>query len=436
MLTKCEQLGVEKNINKMIMWLLGNVYLYNLPSFEDIAQFNIKITLSTNYRIKLLYKAHHQFDIDNDKKYSHGFIMSTLFTPLTIGRIHLQHRVVMAPVTRFRASDEHVPLPIMAEYYGQRASEPGTLLITEATYISPRASGYNNAPALYTREQIEGWKHVTDAVHAKGSYIFAQLWAMGRAADPEILKKESGSILVAPSAIPMSEKDPIPREMNEEEIYQFIQDYARAARAAVFEAGFDGVEVHAANGYLIPQFLEEGSNQRTDGWGGSIEKRSRFALEVTKAVVEAVGSDRVGIRMSPWSKFQGMRLTNPIPQYSHFIKSLKQLQLAYLSLTESRVDGTDDAEFSGSLNPFLDTWQNTSPVLLAGGYNRQNAEDAVRVAEARGTSVAVMFGRFFTSNPDLPHRIRKGLRLTPYNRDDFYRVMSPIGYVDQPFYEL
>jgi NADPH2 dehydrogenase len=256
---------------------------------------------------------------------------------------------------------------------------------------------------------------------------------MGRAAKPEILEKESGSRLVAPSAIEMSKEDPVPHEMSEKEIAKFIRDYVQAARNAIFEAGFDGVEVHAGNGYLIPQFLEEGSNQRTDGLGGSIEKRSRFGLEVTKAVIEAVGADRVGIRLSPWSKFQGMRLTNPIPQYTHFIQSLKPLQLAYLSLTESRVDGTDDAEPSGSLNSFLDIWGKTSPVLRSGGYNAENAENAVKAAETRGIAAAIMFGRLFTSNPDLPHRIQHGVKLEPYNRDDFYRVKSPVGYIDQQF---
>jgi NADPH2 dehydrogenase len=359
--------------------------------------------------------------------------MTTLFSPLTIGRSQLQHRVVMAPVTRFRAGDDHAPLPIMADYYAQRASVPGTLLITEATYISPAASGYENAPALYSQTQIKGWKRVTGAVHAKGSFIYAQLWAMGRAAKPEILERESGSKLLAPSAIPMSAETPVPQEMNEADISDFIQDYVQAARNAVFKAGFDGVEVHAANGYLIPQFIEEGSNQRTDSWGGSIENRSRFALEVTKAVVEAVGSDRVGIRISPWSTFQGMCLTNPIPQYSHLIRSLNPLHLAYLSLTESRVDGTDDAQASGSLDPFLAIWGPTSPVLLSGGFNASNAGDSVQSAADFGVDAAIMFGRLFTSNPDLPYRIQNGLTLSPYNKDTFYTVKSPVGYIDQPF---
>jgi NADPH2 dehydrogenase len=256
---------------------------------------------------------------------------------------------------------------------------------------------------------------------------------MGRAAKPELLEKESGSLLMAPSAIRIDKHAPVPQEMQEGDITRLIKDYVQAARNAVFEAGFDDVEVHAANGYLIPQFLEEGSNQRTDDWGGSIEKRSRFGLEVTKAVIEAVGADRVGIRMSPWSKFQGMCLTNPIPQYSHFIRQLKPLHLAYLSLTESRVDGTDDAEATGSLDPFLDIWGNTSPVLLSGGFNEANVEDAVKAAEVKGITVAIMFGRMFTSNPDLPYRIQNGINLAPYNRENFYTAKSPIGYIDQAF---
>jgi NADPH2 dehydrogenase len=347
--------------------------------------------------------------------------MAALFAPLKISHSELKHRVVMAPVTRFRADNDRTPLPIMTKYYVQRASVPGTLLITEATYISAAGSGYENAPAIYSNEKIEGWILVTDAVHAKGSLIFFQLWAMGRAAKPEILlARESKGKLLARSAIPISSKDPVPKEMSESDIMQFIRDYAQAARNAIFAAGFDGVEVHAANGYLIPQFLEEGSNQRSDDWGGSIENRSRFGLEVTKAV-GAVGADKVGVRMSPWSRFQGMWLTDPIPQYSHFIQNLKPLGLAYISLTESRVDGTDDAVATGSLDAFLGIWGATSPVLLAGGFNASKAGDAVRVAKTKSVEAAIMFGRLYTSNPDLPYRIRNGLALRGYNRDDFYR---------------
>jgi NADPH2 dehydrogenase len=357
--------------------------------------------------------------------------MEALFSPLRLGRIELQHRVVMGPTTRFRADENHIPLPMMAEYYGQRASVPGTLLFTEATYVSPEASGYENAPALYNAAQIEGWKRVTDAVHAKGSFIFVQLWAMGRAADPKVLAEEGAGDLIAPSAIPMDKDAPTPRALLEEEIYHFINQYVQASKNAMV-AGFDGVEVHAANGYLTQQFLEESSNQRTDAWGGSIEKRSRFLLEVTKAVVNTVGADRVGIRLSPWNLFQGMCQTNPVPQYSHLVSELKKMKLAYLSLVESRINGIDDMTATGSLDFLLDIWGRTSPVLLCGGFKAESAVKAVETNSDR-TDVAILFSRWFTSNPDLPFRIQRGIALSAYHRDDFYRVASAIGYVDQPF---
>ncbi|KAE9375955.1 NADH:flavin oxidoreductase/NADH oxidase family protein [Stipitochalara longipes BDJ] len=356
--------------------------------------------------------------------------MTSLFEPLKIGRSQLTHRVVMAPVTRFRAADDHTPLPMMAEYYGKRAATPGTLLMTEATYISPAASGYANAPALYTASHITGWKAVTDAVHANKSFIYAQLWAMGRAALPEVLKSESGLDLISSSAIPIDSHSPVPRALTEEEIQALIRDYVRAAHNAI-EAGFDGVEVHAANGYLIAQFLEEGSNSRTDKWGGSIENRSRFGVEVTKAVIAAVGANRVGIRITPWSTFQGMCLTDPTSQYSHFISELKKLGPAYLSLLESRVSGIDDTEATGSLDFAYDIWGNTSPVLLAGGFDGKNAAVALEALSRRGMDGAIMYGRLFTSNADLPEKIRRGSELRTYDRRTFYNAKSRIGYVDE-----
>ena len=360
--------------------------------------------------------------------------MDLLFTQLKVGKATLQHRVVVGPTTRFRADEDHVPLPIMADYYGQRASTPGTLLCTEATYISPAASGYANAPAIYSAAQIEGWKRVTNAVHAKGSFIFVQLWPMGRAANPGILKRESASDLTAPSAIPMDAESPTPRALTEAEIYTHIAEYVQAAKNAM-EAGFDGVEVHAANGYLTQQFTEECSNQRTDGWGGSIEKRARFLLEVTKAVVDTVGADRVGTRMSPWNKFQGMCQTDPTPQYAYVVGELKKMKLAYLSLVESRAqnDGVD-SKATGSLDFLIDIWGHTSPILICGGYKAESAVQLV-ASRARQADIAVVFSRWFISNPDLPYRIRNGIPFSKYNRDDFYRAMSPVGYIDQPFSE-
>jgi NADPH2 dehydrogenase len=212
----------------------------------------------------------------------------------------------MSPLTRFRADESHVQLPFVKEYYTQRASVPGTLIISEATFISPRGSGYGNVPGIYSPAQITAWKEIADSVHAKGSFIFLQLWALGRTANPGNLSKE-GNELVSSSAVPMGEGAPTPRALTEDEIEQFIKDYAQAGRNAI-DAGFDGVEIHGANGYLVDQFTQDTSNKRTDGWGGSIEKRARFAVEVSKALVEAIGADKVGIRLSPWSPFQGMKM--------------------------------------------------------------------------------------------------------------------------------
>ncbi|KAJ8595589.1 FMN-linked oxidoreductase [Rhizopogon salebrosus TDB-379] len=231
---------------------------------------------------------------------------TALFTPIKVGRMNLSHRIVLAPLTRFRAYDTHVPGPHAATYYAQRASVPGTLLITEATYISQAAGGMDFVPGIYTQEHVAGWKKVTDAVHEKKSFIFCQLWALGRAAFPDVLVKEDNSPLVSASQIPLSIRpDSIPHALTESEIQTYIDAYVTAARNAM-EAGFDGVEIHGANGYLIDQFLQEVSNTREDGWGGSVEKRARFAIEVVNAVVKEVGAERVGIRLSPWSPFQGM----------------------------------------------------------------------------------------------------------------------------------
>ncbi|KAK3079676.1 Chanoclavine-I aldehyde reductase fgaOx3, partial [Coniosporium uncinatum] len=228
---------------------------------------------------------------------------SKLFQQLQVGPIELKHRMVMAPLTRFRADDNHVQLPFVKEYYSQRASVPGTLLITEAAFITPRGGGMNNVPGLYNDAQLKAWKEITDAVHAKGSYIFCQLWALGRAANPKVLKKE-GCDFVSSSAVGMSDNSPVPRAMEEQEILQFIDEYAEAAKRCIEIAGFDGVEIHGANGYLVDQFTQDTCNKRTDSWGGSIEKRARFGLEVAKAVTKAVGVERTGMRLSPWSTFQ------------------------------------------------------------------------------------------------------------------------------------
>ncbi|KAF2808694.1 FMN-linked oxidoreductase [Mytilinidion resinicola] len=357
---------------------------------------------------------------------------SKLFEPLKLGSLSLKNRLVLAPLTRFRAADDHVHQSIAEEYYAQRGSVPGTLLITEATFISARAGGYPNVPGLWSKEQLAAWKKITDAVHAKGSYIFVQLWALGRAANPQVLEKEGAGPLVSSSDVPLSEDAPKPQPLTESEIQEYIQDYARAAKAAVEEAGFDGVEVHGANGYLIDQFTQDTANKRTDKWGGSIENRARFGLEVAKAVVAAIGSERTGIRLSPFSVFQGMRMDDPIPQFSYLVKGLKELKLTYLHLVESRISGNADVESSDHLDPLIDIWSNTSPVLLAGGFSASSAKKAVD-EEYKDRDVAIVFGRLFISNPDLVFRIQNGIELSPYDREDFYRVKSAHGYTDLPF---
>ncbi|KAL6901181.1 hypothetical protein GGI43DRAFT_433923 [Trichoderma evansii] len=354
---------------------------------------------------------------------------SRLFQPLKIGDITLQHRVVMAPLTRFRANKQHVPLPLMKEYYSQRASTPGTLLITEATFISQRAAGYENAPGIWTKEQIAGWKQVTDAVHAKGSYIYVQLWALGRVAVPDVAKAE-GFQIKAPSPIGL-EGLAVPEELTTEDIKLFLADYAQAARNAM-EAGFDGVELHGANGYLVDQFIQDVSNHRVDEFGGSIENRSRFPLQVLEALVSAIGSDKVGFRLSPWSDFQGMRMTNPIPQFTHLISEAKKLKLAYLHIVESRISGNDDIEATENNIFAIKAWEQTSPVLIAGGFKPNSAKTLVD-EEHKDVEVAAVFGRYFLANPDLPFRIKKGLELNSYDRNTFYNAESPVGYTDYTF---
>ncbi|KAJ5174958.1 Chanoclavine-I aldehyde reductase [Penicillium canariense] len=356
--------------------------------------------------------------------------MTKLFTPIRVGRMELSNRIAMAPMTRFRADDSHVPLPMVKEYYAQRAAVPGTLLITEATFISPQAGLYPNVPGIYNDAQIAAWKEVTDAVHAKGSYIYVQLWALGRVASADLLKA-SGFEVVSASDIPASADAPTPRPLTEEEIQAYIQAYAQAARNAV-AAGFDGVEIHGANGYLVDQFIQDVSNKRTDRWGGSIENRARFAVEVTRAVVEAIGADRTGIRFSPYSTFQGMRMENPQPQFAHLARELAPLKLAFMHLVEGRIAGNTDTESADELDFFLDAYKGAGPVIIAGGYQPESAKEAVD-QKYKDHEVVIGFGRPFTSNPDLPFRLRQNIPLVPHQRDTLYLPKDPKGYTDWAF---
>jgi NADPH2 dehydrogenase len=363
--------------------------------------------------------------------------MSKLFDPLQIGQVTVKHRIAMAPLTRYRADNDHVPLPFVKDYYEQRASVPGTFLVTEATFISPQAGGYANVPGIHNAAQIKAWKEITDAVHAKGSFIYSQLWALGRAAKPEVINAE-GFDHVSSSAVPMAPGAHVPRALTEEEIQQYIKDYAHAAKSAI-AAGFDGVEVHGANGYLVDQFTQDTSNHRTDSWGGSVENRARFAIEVTKSVVNAVGADRTAIRLSPWNDFQGMKMKDPRPQFSYLVSALKELQLSYIHLVESRNDADEKINF------LTDIWGKTSPILVAGSLTRDASGVILQGSHPRNAKavlgkypnndIVAVYGRYFIANPDLPFRIEKGLALKEYDRSTFYKPMSRDGYTDLPFSE-
>ncbi|KAL0952979.1 hypothetical protein HGRIS_007191 [Hohenbuehelia grisea] len=367
------------------------------------------------------------------------YIMSSqpkLFQPIKVGNVTLQQRVALAPLTRVKADEEHVPsLPLVQEYYKQRSSSPGTLLITEATFIAPQAGGYTNVPGIWSDKQIEHWKQITDSVHAQGSFIYLQLWALGRAAEKSNLDPE-GLPYISASDIPLTYKKDAPRALTKEEIAEYVQLYSQAASNAVNRAGFDGVEIHGANGYLVDQFLQDVSNNRTDEYGGSIENRARFGLEVIEGVVKAVGAERTAIRLSPWNNFQEMRMEDPKPTFAYFVSQIRDLfpNLAYLHVVEARVLGADTREEhtipAGENNDFIREIWSPRPLVSAGGYDRSLA---LSVAEQKGDIIA--FGRQYISNPDLPLRLQKNLPLSPYDRATFYLAgnFSPLGYTDYPF---
>ncbi|OJD19676.1 hypothetical protein AJ78_00408 [Emergomyces pasteurianus Ep9510] len=355
--------------------------------------------------------------------------MANLQTPIQVGNITLQHRVVLAPLTRYRADDNHVPLPFVKDYYAQRASIPGTLLITEGTFISPRAGGFSNVPGIYNDMQIKAWKEVTDAVHAKGCFIFCQLWALGRAANAQVLTA-NGYPVVSSSNLPISEKRPVPEPLDEEGIQTFIRDYVQAAKNAI-HAGFDGVEIHGANGYLCDQFLQDLCNNRNDRWGGSIENRSRFCIEVATEVAAAIGCEKTAYRVSPWSPFQGMGMADPRPQFTHLAQSLAKIGLAYLHIVESRINGSQSFDGTYQSTDFLvDAFENCGAVILAGGFTAQSAEKTID--NHKNQRIAIAFGRYFTANPDLPFRVFNHIDFTSYNRGTFYTPKSTVGYIDYP----
>nr|AEV21229.1 chanoclavine-I aldehyde oxidoreductase [Periglandula ipomoeae] len=362
---------------------------------------------------------------------------SNLFNELPFGTSVLKHKIVLSPMTRFRADNGGVPLPYVKTYYAQRASVHGTLLITEAVAICPRAKGFPNIPGIWHDSQIAAWKGVVDEVHSKGSVIWLQLWATGRAVDPDTLTS-NGLELKSSSEVPVAPGEPTPRPLSEEEIQSYIFDYAQGAKNAVHEAGFDGVEIHGANGFLIDQFLQSSCNRRTDQWGGSIENRSRFGLEITRRVIDAVGNDHVGVKLSPWSTFQGMgTMDDLVPQFEHFITRLREMDIAYLHLANSRWVEEEDPSIKTHPDvhneTFVRIWGEKRPILLAGGYNPDSARRLVDQTYSEQNNVMVVFGRHYISNPDLPFRLKMGIALQRYNRDTFYIPFSGEGYLDYPF---
>jgi len=363
-----------------------------------------------------------------------------LFTPVQFGAMRLKHRVVMAPLTRSRSVQPNsIPGDLMARYYTQRASDGG-LIIGEATNISITSRGWLGAPGLYTDQQVEGWKKIVDAVHAMGGHIFAQLWHTGRSSHVEMTGgKTPVSASVNPAywndashlvSAPSGWVQPSPhRALATSEIAGIVEDYRNAALRAK-AAGFDGVELHAANGYLIDQFLQDGSNKRTDEFGGSIENRSRFLFEVLKALVSVWGGDKVAVRIGPGGTWNGMTDSNPAALFSYVAEHLNEFGLAYLHVIEPRVKGNvviEEGQAPIAAQQLRKIFK--GKILAAGGFEPETAEAIVE----KGDADAVAFGRHFVSNPDLPRRIREDLPLTPYNRDTFY-TFDARGYIDYPLF--
>ncbi|KIK36666.1 hypothetical protein CY34DRAFT_811120 [Suillus luteus UH-Slu-Lm8-n1] len=352
---------------------------------------------------------------------------ATLFSPILFGNINLQHRVVLA-ATRVRAPADNVlnRLAQAPAYYSQRASTPGTLLVSEATFISQNAGGYDNVPGIYTDAQVEGWKKVTEAVHGKGSFIFLQLWALGRAADTAVLAKENGSHHVSASSILLPGKSDVPRALTTDEIKEYVAAYTAAAKNAI-RAGFDGVEIHGADGYLIDQFMQDVTNERTDEYGGSIENRARFALEITDAVVEAVGAERTGFRISPWGVFNGMGMADPKPQFSYVVEQLRKHKLAYIHVVEPVADEVSAERNSDFIR---DIWQGVegSTFISTNGHTRDSANETV---DKKGGLVG--FGRLFIPNPNLPFRLLKDIPrfLFSFSRDFEFCPLRRIFFVGQ-----
>ncbi|KAF8023429.1 hypothetical protein BT93_F0819 [Corymbia citriodora subsp. variegata] len=368
-----------------------------------------------------------------------------LFTPCMIGKFNLSHRVVMAPMARCRAIDE-IPLPAHAEYYAQRATEGG-LLISEATIISDTAAGFPGTPGIYTEEQVEAWKKVVDAVHSKGGIIFCQVYHAGRASNH--VYQPGGAAPVSSTNQSISNKWKIlmpdntlnvyhkPRALQTHEVWQVIEQYRLAAKNAI-RAGFDGVEVHAAHGFLIDQFLKDSINDRMDEFGGSIENRCRFLMEIIKVVVGEIGTDRTGVRISPAIDYIDATDSDPLDLGLVVIERLNKFQdklgskLAYLHVTRPRFmaaspEEEDEDEEARLMRAWRRAYQGT--FMLSGGFTRELGMKAL----VDGDADLISYGRLFISNPDLIHRFKVDAPLNGYNRETFYTQDPVVGYIDYPF---
>ncbi|HEV7516165.1 MAG TPA: alkene reductase [Thermoanaerobaculia bacterium] len=352
----------------------------------------------------------------------------TLMSPVEVGPYTLKNRLVMAPMTRNRAGEGNVPTPLVVTYYRQRAS--AGLIVTEGTQVSPQGVGYPGTPGIHSDEQVAGWRRVTDAVHAEGGRIFLQLWHVGRISDPSL--QPGGGLPVAPSALAaeglfrtVTGTQPFvtPRALELAEIPGVVAQFTDGAERAL-AAGFDGVEIHGANGYLLDQFLRDGSNRRTDVYGGPVEQRARFLLEVVEAVVRVWGPERVGVRLSPLSAFNGMSDSDPQATFGHAAAALARFGLAYLHAV---LPGSDDPASAAHAMARHLRERFAGPFVLNGGYTRETGEAAV----ASGLADLVSFGTLFLANPDLPERFSLGVPLNAPDRKTFYGGGEQ-GYTDYP----
>jgi N-ethylmaleimide reductase len=355
-----------------------------------------------------------------------------LFTPFQLGQIPLSHRVVHAPTTRLRAEEDGSPSEMMIEYYRQRASEGG-LIITESVHPTPDSYGYIGAPGIYTERHVERWVDLVDTVHSEGGKLVMQIVHDGRQSHVDL---SNGLAPIAPSEVPfeglaLTRNGWVPvsphRALKQEEIPSLVDAFKAGASHALM-AGFDGIEVHNANGYLLDTFLQDGTNKRNDAYGGTIERRARFSLEVIRAIVSVWGPGRVGVRVSPSGQWGAISDSNPEATFGYFAEQLNEIPLAYLHVIEPRVKGVETIEegrppiASAHLRAIY-----RGSIIAAGGFDRDGAEAILQAGDAD----LVAFGRYFTSNPDLPERLRRNLPLSPYVREAFWGG-NEHDYIDFP----